>query len=152
MSSSAIGYSTRMTFSPIGRESTAGRRIRTIMVRGFRTGVCPEDLHGRNKVFWMSSFEGYKFPSSGFAQATMATEAFKRGDLSALLPTTIIYDPLTCKSGACQPFARNMIPDARISRVSKKVILCSRRDRRAGEQSAEHHAEPDRRAFLYHQG
>ena len=82
----------------------------------------PKIFNGRNKVFWMSSFEGYKFPSSGFAQATMATEAFKRGDLSALLPTTIIYDPLTCKSGACQPFARNMIPDARISRVSKKVI------------------------------
>src|SRR5581483_5898792 len=82
----------------------------------------PKLFDGRNKVFWMSSFEGYKFPSSSFAQATMATEAFKRGDMSALLPATVIYDPSTCNRGICQPFAGNIIPAARISRVSKNII------------------------------
>src|SRR5947207_600623 len=65
----------------------------------------PKIYDGRNKLFWMSSLEKYKFPAAGFGLATVPTEAFKQGDLSALLPGTVIYDPATCVQGTCVPFA-----------------------------------------------
>jgi len=82
----------------------------------------PKIYDGRNKLFWMSSLEKYRFPGAGFALATVPTEAFKQGDLSALLPKTVIYDPATCVQGTCVPFANNKIPTARFSAVSKNVI------------------------------
>jgi hypothetical protein len=82
----------------------------------------PKIYDGRNKLFWMSSLEKYRYPGAGFALVTVPTEAFKRGDLSALLPNTIIYDPATCSQGTCVPFANNQIPEARFSTVSKNVM------------------------------
>ena len=82
----------------------------------------PKIYDGRNKLFWMSSLEKYRYPGAGFALVTVPTEAFKRGDLSALLPGTVIYDPATCIQGTCVPFSNNQIPEARFSAVSKNVM------------------------------
>jgi hypothetical protein len=82
----------------------------------------PKILDGRNRLFWMSSYEAYKYPASTFSQQTMATEAFKRGDMSALLPGTPLYDPASCSGGVCTPFSGNIIPDSRISPLSRKII------------------------------
>ena len=85
----------------------------------------PKVLDGRNRFFWMSSLEVYKFPASGFALQTLPTDAFRAGDMSALLAgpkPTIIYDPTTCNPGPCVPFAGNIIPPSRFSTVSKNII------------------------------
>ena len=78
----------------------------------------PKIYNGHNKTFFMVDYEGYRFNSGGTGLATYPTEAFKKGDFSALLPGTVIYDPTTCAPGPCKPFANNVIPTQNLSPVS----------------------------------
>ncbi len=93
--------------------------------------MIPRLYDGRNKTFWLFSWEANKFgdPNNASTQ-TVPTEAMRRGDLSGLLalgPSYQIYDPATTtltSSGTYtrQPFAGNIIPAARLDPVALKIL------------------------------
>jgi hypothetical protein len=78
----------------------------------------------KNKLFFMSNWEGYKDNKTFLNNFTVPTAAMRRGDFSAL--STQLLDPASCAvsgtSRACQPFAGNQIPTARISPLSQKLL------------------------------
>ena len=63
--------------------------------------------------------------------STLPTSAEIGGDFSALLPTTVIYDPTTYDpaTNSIQPFAGNIIPPERLNQgildVLKGRLACS---------------------------
>jgi len=86
---------------------------------------------GRDRTFFMVTYEGLKdeFPEPG--TFTVPTEAERQGDFSALLAQGIlIYDPLTAvrlPDGRIQrqPFPGNVIPPNRLSPVALNFLqLC----------------------------
>lgn len=94
--------------------------------------LIPKVYNGRNRTFFFHSFNWYK--NRGGAQNSLASvpnDAMRAGDLSgwvddkgAMIP---IYDPLTTmpdgKGGNTrQPFSGNIIPQNRISDVSKNIL------------------------------
>lgn len=91
--------------------------------------VLPKLFNGRNKVFWFFSFEGIKQSEPEPTYSTVATEAMRNGDFSALLGlgnNYQIYDPATAvlqgNNVVRQPFANNIIPSNRLSSVAKSII------------------------------
>lgn len=90
----------------------------------------PKVVDGRNKLFFLLSYEGLREPSSNLTVTTVPTAAELKGDFSktanaAGAPITI-YDPLTTAVGADgkysrQPFTGNVIPTNRISPVASAV-------------------------------
>ena len=81
--------------------------------------LLPKIYNGKDKTFFMLNYEGFRFNTGSTGLSTFPTEAFKQGDFSLLLPNTLIYDPSTCTGGAqCTPFAGNIIPTNRLSKVS----------------------------------
>jgi hypothetical protein len=83
---------------------------------------------GRDRTFFLGSFEWLydQFPEPG--QFTVPTEAQRNGDFSALLSQGIvIYDPLTAvrlPNGRVQrqPFSGNIIPADRISPIAREIL------------------------------
>jgi hypothetical protein len=83
---------------------------------------------GRDRTFFLGSFEWLydQFPEPG--QFTVPTEAQRNGDFSALLSQGIvIYDPLTAvrlANGRVQrePFPGNIIPANRISPIAREIL------------------------------
>ena len=69
----------------------------------------------RDKVFVFGDYQGSRQDAPGAATASVAPEAWRRGDLSSV--STIIRDPLTG-----QPFPGNQIPLARISPVARALL------------------------------
>jgi hypothetical protein len=78
----------------------------------------------RDKMFWFFSWEGFRRRRGGAQVASAPTEAFRRGDFSALLSQSspvYIKDPL--KTGACAAndqtacFPNNIIPQDRINKA-----------------------------------
>ncbi|HEY7502038.1 MAG TPA: carboxypeptidase-like regulatory domain-containing protein [Vicinamibacterales bacterium] len=81
----------------------------------------------RNRTFFFGAFEWLydTFPEPG--QFTVPTEAQRRGDFSALLPSIVIYDPLTAVRRADgrverQPFQNNIIPTNRLSPIALEYL------------------------------
>jgi hypothetical protein len=78
----------------------------------------------RNRVFFMSNFEGYKDNKTFLNNFTVPTAAMRSGDFSAL--TTPLLDPATCVvAGAgriCRPFAGNRIPTSRFHPTSQQML------------------------------
>ncbi|MBC7925034.1 MAG: TonB-dependent receptor [Bryobacteraceae bacterium] len=82
--------------------------------------VIPKLYNGRNKTFFFFSFEGFrtKLPYTGTRR--FPTERQQQGDfgeLAALANPILIYDPLTR-----QPFPQNVIPQNRLSSVSRFAL------------------------------
>jgi hypothetical protein len=78
----------------------------------------PRIYDGRNRTFFFHSFE----TSRGSAildllNPTVPLESWRRGDFSALLPGTVVRDPMNGN----QPFAGNVIPANRINAVSQRI-------------------------------
>ena len=76
----------------------------------------------KNKLFFFASYEGTKQRQNDFRFETVPTDALRRGDFSGI--TTPIYDPLTGNpdgTGRTQ-FNGNIIPDARIDPIIKKIL------------------------------
>ena len=73
----------------------------------------------KNKVFFFGNYDGYRFDSAtppGYQSIPTAAE--RTGDFSAF--PQVIYDPASAQgSGVRTPFPNNMIPAARISKVSQ---------------------------------
>lgn len=78
----------------------------------------------RNRVFFMSNYEGYKDNKTFLNPFTVPSVAMRSGDFSSL--ATPLLDPATCAvSGGvrtCQPFAGNRIPTGRINPISQKLL------------------------------
>ncbi len=83
----------------------------------------PKLLDGRNRLFFMSNFEGFNSRTTTTAFATTLTPAMRNGDFSAI--PTALQDPLT-RSGTfpnitSSPFPGNQIPSNRFS--AQSVLL-----------------------------
>lgn len=79
-------------------------------------------LHDR--LFYFTSYEGYRQNQQVLSYGESPTQAMFGGDFSALLPTTVIYDPATLNptTGRRQAFSGNIIPSSRISDNIKGLL------------------------------
>lgn len=91
--------------------------------------VIPKIFNGRNKLFFYFAYEGIKDSFPEPRTETVPTEAERRGDFSQLLRVGSqyqIYDPLTgVVEGSRirrQPFANNIIPEARLNSIAKAYL------------------------------
>ncbi len=87
----------------------------------------PKVFDGRNKLFWLISYEGMRQRSADPGTRTFALPEWRQGDFSSLFDnqgrSVGIYDPLTTRpDGTRDPFAGNRIPAARINPISSAVI------------------------------
>src|SRR5450432_536781 len=86
----------------------------------------PKLFNGKNRLFFLSNYEGFKTRTSTVTQATVLTAAMRAGDFSQV-PTQLM-DPLTRvgsgTSATAQPFAGNQIPVSRFDKNS--VFLMSK--------------------------
>ena len=69
----------------------------------------------RQKLFFFGDYQGSRQDAPGFGTASVAPEAWRRGDLSSV--TVAIRDPVTGT-----PFAGNQIPIGRISPVARALL------------------------------
>jgi hypothetical protein len=90
---------------------------------GFETDgpvYVPKVIDGRNRIFYMFSYEGAREHLQSSAILTLPTTAMRQGDFSQLLngagQLVTIYDPTTHA-----PFAGNMIPSSRINPIAAKL-------------------------------
>jgi hypothetical protein len=117
-------------FNPPGTPPSPKNRLRQNQYGGMFSGpiIIPKLYNGKNRTFFMFDYEAHKVREPNqVGQANVPTEAFRSGDLSALLnrrdesgnllPAIHIIDPIT---GA--PFANNMIPASRISPIAKNLM------------------------------
>jgi len=84
----------------------------------------PKLFNGKNRLFFMSNFEGFKSRTTSTSLATTLTAAMRNGDFSAV--TTALQDPLsrtgTYPNITSSPFPGNQIPASRINQDSKLLI------------------------------
>lgn len=84
----------------------------------------PKLFDGRNRLFYMVSYEGLRESSSGGDSTVIPDRAMRSGDLSGL--PVRIFDPLTTRQEGAryvrQPFDGNRIPANRINPVATKVL------------------------------
>ena len=71
----------------------------------------------KNKLFFFGFYDGYRQTQAANNVTIVPTPAELGGDFSALLPTTVIYDPATYnpQTGETQPFPGNIIPSNRLN-------------------------------------
>src|SRR5207245_7662187 len=73
----------------------------------------PKVFNGKDKLFFMSNWEGYKSRKTVNALYTVPTEAWRNGDFSSLLTNTQLYDPYSrvTVNGVTKatPFLNNVI-------------------------------------------
>lgn len=99
---------------------------------GFTVGgpvVIPRAFNGRNKAFWILSYDNIRNRYPGPTLTTVPTEAMRSGDFSALLPLGDIYriyDPLTGvavgQRRQRQAFPNNIIPADRINQIALEYL------------------------------
>ena len=70
----------------------------------------------KNRTFFYGTYERFPQRQERIFNSNVPTVAFRRGDFSSLLPRTIVRDPANN-----QPFAGNIIPQARLSQTSQRV-------------------------------
>src|SRR6185295_5227870 len=82
----------------------------------------PKIYNGRNKTFWFFVMDKDIRPATlGFPVLTVPTALMKRGNFTeAGVP--VIYDPLTTAGDVRTPFAGNIIPTSRFSKVAQNLI------------------------------
>jgi hypothetical protein len=90
----------------------------------------PKIYNGRNKTYFYTAYEGYRFPqTSGVGVTTIPTTPMLNGDFSGWAPNgkfAPIYDPDTTQSNGQggytrQVFAGNIIPKSRITPLSANI-------------------------------
>jgi len=102
----------------------------------------PKLFNGKNRLFFMSNFEGFKSRTTRVASATTLTPAMRNGDFSVV--TTALQDPLTRVGSApnvpSSPFPGNQIPANRFDKNS--ILLMTRFDPLPNVASANPNALP----------
>ncbi len=78
----------------------------------------------KNKMWFFVNYEGTRQVATGVASAVTPTAAEFDGDFSALLPTTVVYDPTTYSPITKQrkPFPGNKISPNQINPVAKALL------------------------------
>ncbi len=99
------------------------RRPKTrINEAGFSVGGpawIPKAYDGRNRTFWFFTYSSDLRPATNAPTlSTVPTADMKRGNFTGFR----IYDPATTSGNVRQPFAGNLIPQSRFSRVSQNFI------------------------------
>jgi len=80
----------------------------------------PKVYDGRNKTFWYFTYAKDLRPASlGFPVLTVPQTAWKDGNFAG---SQLIYDPATTSGNTRTPFAGNIIPRSRFSRVATNVL------------------------------
>jgi hypothetical protein len=86
----------------------------------------PKVVDGRDRLFFMSNFEGYRDRKQFQNLYSVPSEAMRTGNFSELLPGIVINDPTRCtvvgSTRTCTPFAGNMIPTNRLDPTSLKLL------------------------------
>src|SRR6185503_15133715 len=86
----------------------------------------PKLFNGRNKLFFMSNYEGYKSRKTVNALYTVPPDAWRNGDFSSLLPNVQLYDPFSRVTAngvtTATPFPNNQIPRERFDATSVKLL------------------------------
>ena len=77
----------------------------------------PKLFNGRDRLFFMSNYEGFKLRNQSQTVYSTAPDAMRRGDFSQLLPTTVIKDPTTG-----QPFPGNIIPASKFNSIAVGLL------------------------------
>ncbi|HLY62410.1 MAG TPA: TonB-dependent receptor, partial [Terriglobia bacterium] len=77
----------------------------------------PKLFNGKNRLFFMSNYEGFKLRQQTQTVYTTFPSAFRTGDFSSVLATHVITDPTT---GA--PFPGNIIPGGRLDTIAKGLL------------------------------
>ena len=86
----------------------------------------PKLFNGKDKLFFMGNYEAYRKRGSTTALFSLASAPIQGGDFSAITPR--IYDPTSHalaadgKTITATPFPGNVIPQNRISAVSKRLL------------------------------
>ena len=79
----------------------------------------PKLFDGKNRLFFMSNFEGFRLRNQSQTVYSTAPDAMRRGDFSQLLPGTVIKDPRNNNL----PFPGNVItPQARLDSIAKGLL------------------------------
>jgi len=94
-------------------------------INGIRKGAYKQNQFGgtlgapivQNKLFAFGYYEGYSQIQAASIISTLPTQAELSGTFSALLPTTVIYNPTTYNptTHTISAFAGNVIPAARLN-------------------------------------
>ncbi|MCX6623863.1 MAG: carboxypeptidase-like regulatory domain-containing protein, partial [Acidobacteria bacterium] len=89
--------------------------------------VIPKLFNGKNRVFWMLSWESLRQRSADPDVKTFPIMDIRGGDFTNLLngagQQVLIYDPYTTQpDGSHTPFANNKIPAARLDPVALKLL------------------------------
>ncbi len=87
----------------------------------------PKVFDGRNRLFWLLSYEGMRQRSADPGAANFPLAEWRNGDFSTLLngqgQQVRIYDPLTTNaSGQREQFPGNRIPASRIDPIARAVM------------------------------
>ncbi|MBM3764880.1 MAG: TonB-dependent receptor [Acidobacteria bacterium] len=106
-------------FDPVNRPKPPFKRNQY----GFSIGgpvVFPKLYNGRNKTFFFGDYEGTRIRESATIVSNIPTARMRTGDFGELLSgrNLAIIDP----AASNQPFPSNIIPAARIDRVSRQLI------------------------------
>jgi hypothetical protein len=80
--------------------------------------VLPHLYNGRNRTFFMASYEGQRTRQATAQLDTVLTANMRQGDFSELLPGTTLKNPFA--DGA--PFAGNAIPQSLLSTQAQKAL------------------------------
>jgi hypothetical protein len=90
--------------------------------------MLPRIYNGKNRTFWMFGYQSHNRLRTNNSQATLPTEAMRRGDFSALLGVGAqyqIYDPFTTVQEGARfrraPVPGNVIPRNRISPQAEAI-------------------------------
>src|SRR5579863_8495290 len=77
----------------------------------------PRLVNGKNKLFFMSNYEGFRNTQQTQTVYTTFPAAFTTGNFSSVLATHVITDPTTG-----QPFPGNIIPSTRLDTIAKGLL------------------------------
>ncbi len=88
--------------------------------------IIPKLFNGKNRLFFMSNFEGYNSRLTVPSLGTVLTPAMRTGDFSSILPAFALADP-NSRAGTFPNitqtrFPNNQIPASRISRGSTTLM------------------------------
>jgi len=78
----------------------------------------PKLFNGKNRLFFMSNYEGFKLRQQTQTVYTTFPAAFRTGDFSSALPAHVVTDPLNGNT----PFPNNMIPMNRLDPFAIKLL------------------------------
>ena len=104
-----------------------GYHINTFGIEASGPVYIPKVVNGRNKLFWMFSYEGMRQRTGDPGQANVPLADWRSGNFSSLVngqgQPVLICDPLNrAANGSRVPFTGNNIPANRINPVAAAVL------------------------------